>query len=638
MSPRLFSLGLVAAFLCRAAYAAPDQWIEVSSAHFTVITDANEKQGRHIADQFERMRWVFQTLYPKANVDPAEPIVVIAAKNQKVFQTMEPTAYLAKGQLKLGGYYSHTEEKNYILLQLDAEYDHPFASVYHEYTHLQFMGAAAWMPLWLNEGLAEFMQNTEIRDKDVLLGEPSVDDILYLRQNRLIPLDVLFKVDAASPYYHEEQKGSVFYAESWALTHFLMVTDSDKHSNRMGDYMNLVSHNEDQLTAAEKAFGDLKQLQKALEGYIQQARYKEFVLSSAAAPIDESTYKVRPLTQVEFDARRADVLSYVDRESEARALLDAILKEDSNNVQAHETMGYLESRAGHRDEARNWYEEAVKLGSRDYLAYYNFASLSIDDPTGQDDKAIEDSLHTAIQLNPRFAPSYDRLAVFYATRHKNLEEARVLNLHAIQLDPGEVAFRVDSANVLMAMQRYDDAIAVLRVAAKVAKVPGQIVMIQTQIDQVERFQKEREEAESYASAHNGETGANATGMPGVVTLVREQAATATQTPEVVTAIAEPPKHPTMPDAGRKHVVTGTIRSVVCSYPSVIEFRLEVAPGKSVALYNNNFTRIDLSEVQAKSNTTVNPCGDFEGKKAEVEYVDSSDKTVNGQVVAILLRN
>ena len=49
-------------------------------------------------------------------------------------------------------------------------------------------------------------------------------------------------------------------------------------------------------------------------------------------------------------------------------------------------------------------------------------------------------------------------------------------------------------------------------------------------------------------------------------------------------------------------------------------------------------RLDLSEVQAKPNTTVNPCGDFEGKKAEVQYVDSSDKTVNGQVVAILLRN
>ena len=118
MDRRFFCLLILAGAFCRPASAATEQWTEIRSAHFTVITDANEKQGRHIADQFERMRWVFQTLYPKANVDPAEPIVVIAAKNQKVFQTMEPAAYLAKGQMKLGGYYSHTEEKNYILCSL----------------------------------------------------------------------------------------------------------------------------------------------------------------------------------------------------------------------------------------------------------------------------------------------------------------------------------------------------------------------------------------------------------------------------------------------------------------------------------------------------------------------------------------
>jgi len=34
---------------------------------------------------------------------------------------------------------------------------------------------------------------------------------------------------------------------------------------------------------------------------------------------------------------------------------------------------------------------------------------------------------------------------------------------------------------------------------------------------------------------------------------------------------------------------------------------------------------------------MNPCNDFEGMKARVQYVDSSDKTVDGQVVAIELR-
>ena len=63
-------------------------WVEVRSPHFTVATDAGEKQGRHIADQFERMRWVFQTLFPKTNVDPAAAITVIAVRGQRQFNLL----------------------------------------------------------------------------------------------------------------------------------------------------------------------------------------------------------------------------------------------------------------------------------------------------------------------------------------------------------------------------------------------------------------------------------------------------------------------------------------------------------------------------------------------------------------------
>jgi tetratricopeptide (TPR) repeat protein len=603
------------------AAAAPDQWTEIRSAHFTVNTDSGEKQGRHIADQFERMRWVFQTLFPKANVDPPEPIVVVAAKNEKVFDTMEPAAYLAKGQMKLGGYYVHTKEKNYILLQLDARYEHPFASVYHEYTHVQFTGASDWMPLWINEGLAEFMQNTEIRDKNVVLGEPSVDDLLYLRQNRLIPLNVLFRVDATSPYYHEEQKGSIFYAESWALTHFLMVTDHDKHLHRLNDYMTLMSHHEDPVIAAEKAFGDLKQFQIALDEYIHEAAYKEFILPSAAAPIDEASYKVRTLTLVDADAVRADVLAYVQRDADARALVDLVLKEDPNNVQAHETMGFIEYRARNVEEAQRWYAQAVKLDSQDCLAHYYFAELSMAAPGTADDKDIEASLRFAIRLNPLFAPAYDRLAVLFAMRRENLDEAHLLSLHAVQLDPGEVVYRVNAANVLMAMQRFDDAIKVLQAAEKVAKDPSQVAMVQAQIERIEDFQKEREEAETYANA-----------LKSAVNVRAGESA------EVTTAgVDVAPKHPTMPKTGPRHAATGMIRGVTCEYPSALEFRLETAAGKTVRLYNNAMTSIDLTAVGQAASGSMNPCTDFEGRKAAIQYVESTDKTVDGQVIAIELR-
>src|SRR5215813_13208717 len=200
MSRHIASLLLLFLSTTLAIPATSPTWLEIQSPHFTLVTNANSKQGVRILDQFERMRWIFQTLFPSADVDPAAPITVIAVKNKKDFAALEPEAYLAKGQMSLAGIFLNTQDKNYILLRLDAEGEHPYSTIYHEYTHVQLSKDSDWLPLWLNEGLAEFFQNTEIHDKEVQLGEPSLNDLLYLHQNGLIPLTTLFKVDATSPY------------------------------------------------------------------------------------------------------------------------------------------------------------------------------------------------------------------------------------------------------------------------------------------------------------------------------------------------------------------------------------------------------------------------------------------------------
>src|SRR5579863_5310289 len=169
----------------------PENWVRVLSPHFVVVSNTNEKQARRVADQFERMRTVFHKLFPHLQIDPGSPIIVLAIKDEKDFRALEPAAYLAKGQLKLSGLFQRTPDKNYVLMRLDAEGDHPYSVVYHEYTHLLLSKSADWIPLWMNEGLAEYYQNTEIREKDVLLGQASVENILLLRQNRLLPLPTL---------------------------------------------------------------------------------------------------------------------------------------------------------------------------------------------------------------------------------------------------------------------------------------------------------------------------------------------------------------------------------------------------------------------------------------------------------------
>jgi tetratricopeptide (TPR) repeat protein len=576
MLRRAIGLIVLWAVCCGIGAAAPEQWLEARSEHFRLVTNAGDKQARHILDQFERMRWMFQTLFPKANVDPVEPIVVIAAKNSKTFQALEPADYLGAGQLKLAGLFMSSPDKNYVLLRLDAEFSHPFASVYHEYTHLQFKSAGEWMPLWLNEGLAEFFQNTDIRNKDVWLGEPSADDLLYLRQNRLIPLPVLFKVDKDSPYYHQEQKGSVFYSESWALTHMLQVTDRERGTHRTYDYVNFVSQHVDPLEAAGKAFGDLKKLQDELENYIRGANYKQFLLSSAAAPIDESSYKVRTISQTEADAIRGDVLVGVQRESDARGLLESVLKADPDNAVAHEAMGDLEFRAGNHSAAQKWYGEAVKLSSDNYFAYFNFANLSLSEGKGWDDPEIERSLRTAVKLNPRFYPASEFLAT-----------------------------------LLSSQSREADAMAVMQDAAKNAASPLDAAKAKRKIAQIEQMQEARKRAPPAADV--------------------TAAASAT-----LVDVVEAPKYPTIPADGPKHEILGMIRDVKCSSPAVIEFRVEGAKA-SVSLYNNNYYKLEFSALGFTPEGALQPCSDIEGMKARVQYVESSDKTVDGQVLSIELR-
>ena len=473
------------------------------------------------------------------------------------------------------------------------------------------------MPLWLSEGLAEFFQNTEIRDKEVLLGEPSADDILYLRQQSLIPLPVLFKVDASSPNYHQESKGSVFYSESWALTHYLQVSDREHNTNRVTEYMNLMAHHEDPVIAAEKAFGNLKELQANLVSYIRAAQYKQFVMHSAAAPVDESSYVVRTVTPLEADAERAEILALVKREQEARDLVDAILKSDPSNVKAREVMGSIEFHAGNQEAARKWYGEAVKLDSRSYLANYYFAALSMQNP-GDDDPAVESCLRTAIQVNPKFAPAYDRLATYYGMHHTRLDEALTLALTAIKLDPGTMYFRLNAANILAASNRYKDAVTVLQSADKLARNPGEVAMVQSRIDQMKQVQQMRAQADQQRQEY----------------ATQQSQAAPQKVGEVVNVISEK-KHPDEAN-GPKHSFLGVMRDVTCSYPTVLELRVE-GPRNSIKVYNNNFSKIDLTVVGFTPKGSMNPCTDFSGMKARVQYAEAADKTVDGQVIAIELR-
>jgi tetratricopeptide (TPR) repeat protein len=624
-------LFLFAGTLSASARDSVDHWFEVRTQHFVVFTDTNEKQGIRVAAQFEQMRSVFHILMPTASDSAGSPIIVLALKDRKAFQSLEPEVYLAKGQLDLAGFFMRAPDKNYILLRLDAQGEHPFATVYHEYTHFMMRNASGWMPLWLNEGLAEFYQNTDIQDKEVLLGQASPEDILYLRQNRLLPLTTLFKVDYTSPYYHEEQKGSVFYAESWALTHYLEITDGQKGTSRLQDYANLLVKKEDPVVAAQQAFGDLNRLQQSLYSYISQGRFMMFKVNKAMA-VDESAFQVRAVSTPDADAIRADVLVYNQRINDAQALLDSTLRDDPNDALAHETMGYLKFREGDMQAAGKWYGEAVKLDSQSYLAHYYYAAMSMQFSGAGQDPEIESSLRTCMKLNPGFAPAYDALAMYYSRDPAKANEAHQLNIQAISLEPDNLNYRLNAAAVLMNEQRYPDAISVLKAALPFAKTPEQALSVQTRIDQIEQYNA------TVARRRQAEQAAGPQTVSTIVTDTRTVTMTGSDGRKLIMrsdAALQTPKYPTEAPTGPRHTARGILRSVHCSYPTILTLSVDQA-GKAVSLYRNDFNQIAFSATNFSPKSDLNPCTDIEGMKAKVAYAEVSDKSVAGQILSVEL--
>jgi len=592
-----------------------ENWIQVASPHFVVATNASEKQGRRLADQFERMRSVFHAAFPKLEVDPGVPIVVIAVKDEKDFRALEPAEYLAKGSLKLGGLFLHGPDKNYVLMRIDAEGQHPYSVIYHEYTHLLISKSADWMPLWMNEGLAEFYENTEIHEKDASLGEPSAENLEWLRQNRLLPLATLLTVDQKSPYYHEEKKGSIFYAESWALTHYIQMNDFPQKVNRLNDYSALLIQKVDPVTAATRVFGDLKQLEANLENYIRGGSFHYFTMTTTTE-VDDSAFKLQALTGTQSDALRADFLAYNHRTGDAQSLLDRVLQEDPKNVSGQETKGFLAMQEGHSDEAKKWYEQAVQLDSQSFLAHYYYAVISMREAreaSGQDQ--VESSLRAAIKLNPLFAPAFDSLGVFLAMRHKNLDEARMMGVTAVSLDPSNVGYRINVANILMTMEQSQNAMVVLHAAAKVAKTPEESQMVADALTRAQEYAEAQSQfAEQQKRARSDQSSHDGTLAEGAVPRLRHRDQFVAKGPH--------------------RFAVGVLKSVTCDNPAL---ELTVSgSGKLIPLHVDNYYKIPFSTLGFQPDQDLNPCTDLENRPAKVEYVESANPSVTAQIVSIEL--
>ena len=257
-------------------------WLEIHSAHFTVITDAGEKRGREVALRFEQMRSVFAGLISKDRLNQPLPLTILAFKNDKSYYQAAP---LRGGQpINVPGFFLPGEDQDFIVLNLSE--DEPWRAVAHDFAYMLLTYNYPPAQGWFDEGLAEYFSSIRVDNKQVELGgDPELrstvtQDLLgnqhethppkslteLLGAQVWIALPDLFTMRHDTSTSNEASHHTLFYAESWILIHYLLHEKKLPETGTFFDlYLNQHLPVED---AIQKAYGmSSAQLEQAVKDY-----------------------------------------------------------------------------------------------------------------------------------------------------------------------------------------------------------------------------------------------------------------------------------------------------------------------------------------------------------------------------------
>lgn len=628
----------------------PETWVEVASPHFTVISNDGERTARRIAQQFEQIRILYsKALSHNLRLDPGIPIVIIAAKSEKSLSQIIPEYWAEKGHTHPAGLFVPGPEKNYIALRtdVDSQDEFPYLTVYHEYVHLIVNLNFQHFPVWLNEGYATFLGSATILPNSGQFGRANESELYVLQQTKLLPLDILFQVRQDSPYYNEAEKTNVFYAESWALVHYLMTDDSRKKDGQLGKYMALTENGADPLDAAKSAFGDLGKLKKDLDSYVSRSGYMMYSIALPPAT-DSKSFSSRILPTAEADATLGEFDVSRQQLENARPKIEEALKLDPNLAAAQESMGLLLFREEKRSEAQKYFSRAVALDSKNALTYYYDGMLLIsggsDEPDADEAQA---ALEKAVALQPELAPAWDALARLYMSDQQALDKALNASERAIKAMPGEPRYRLNLAVVLLRIGKFDDARTVVQGVVKSAD--------RLLAPQAEQFLEQIDRAQQLSSGRGNVAGNTAHpeidhGVKGPETAETDQPSREMKkrTVEPSTASANAPGDsanvatpntgaPVTVNSTHPYSMVGTIAAVNCGNAPQLQLTLQNG-GIVMHLHATDLARIEIKAGAGNTVSAKSPCPQFNGKKARISYQLVSGKSWDGEIVSVEFQN
>jgi len=468
------------------------KWIEVHTAHLSVLTDGGEKRGREVALRMEQMRSVFRELLLKDKLHMSVPVTVIALKSDKQYGEISPVK-----QSTAGGFYVPGYDRIYIVLNLFE--DQPWRSIAHSLGHYFINYNYPPAQGWFDEGMAEYFGAVQIGKEVNIGGDPELapewhEDIFdTMRRDPALPQSLtqlasspvwismtdLFTMKHDSSGLREGSHNTLYYAQSWMVMHYLL---NKKKMPEVGTYFDLVLNQKVPVDKAMVQAFDLTpaQMEEAVKTYFNSLGNLGIALDQAKKPValpgdipqpdhfpvpldaDDIGVAVNPVPEAEAKAVIGDVMARVpEHRDQALRDLQQLAADPKGNEAAHRGLARDHLQQKLFDQTAEELDEATQLNPRDPWIWYYRSVLKYRKAQAarQDMQGLANllqDLRAVLDWYPDLADAYNMLGMS-RVEGGGVNSALEAQKQAVALAPRNAEYQFNLGQIYVAAKKWEQA-------------------------------------------------------------------------------------------------------------------------------------------------------------------------------------
>lgn len=415
----------------------------MTTPRFELVAEIPSERAVEVARQVEAFSSIVEASLPASGrASSLQPALVVAFATERSFSLFTP---VEQGRTApVAAFVALDETAPCLAFHLERG-EQSYRTVFHEHARVLLRRA----PLWFMEGASEVYSTLGATDdaRRVRVGGPVALNRIVLR-DRSMPLAELLQTTRAKP----GPEGQVFYAQSWALAHYLLL-GNEALSVQVPVFLALAAAGSPPVRAFEETFGAVADVERELGRYVERGSWpsKEYPLPEAAQAV--------PMTPPEIDAVLGRLLFQAGRDGEAEGRLRRALAANPSLFDAHLTLGALRLRQARDAEALDRLEKARALAPGSVAVAYHLARAALRSVGSVEDERLEAAragLEKLLAPSVRSAEPWAVLGTL-SGRFGRLEEAERALRRSLDLAPGRLQTVAELADVLVVQDKFDEA-------------------------------------------------------------------------------------------------------------------------------------------------------------------------------------